>query len=347
VNEEFEPSEGPDRTGRDPIEVAAFWHGRLEDGEPDAHERERFEAWLAADPRHRAAYESVERSWTGLANAAMDERILSMRREALKKTPKTPKTPKHRMRPTAIAASILVAVLVIGLLIRLGPRGAYPNGAEFATQVGQRSSITLADGSTVVLNTASRIRVAFDPQVRRVRLLAGQAWFEVAKNQRRPFVVEAGDRRVTAHGTAFDVRLEDHDQVQVTLIEGRVSVEALKAAGAAGSGPIERVDLLPGDQLVAAVARPATKHKTDLAKATSWREGQLIFDDDTLETAVAEVNRYSTERIVLADPRLKSLRMSGVFIAGHTDSFVETVTGHFPIKATPDSDGQLLLTATN
>jgi transmembrane sensor len=344
VNEAFKPGEGLDQTGRDPVEVAAFWHGRLEDGEPDAHERERFEAWLAADPRHRTAYESVERSWTGLANAAMDARILSMRREALKKTPKTP---KHRMRPTAIAASILVAVLVIGLLIRLGPRGANPNAGEFATKVGQRSSITLADGSTVVLNTASRIQVAFDPQVRRVKLLAGQAWFEVAKNQPRPFVVEAGDRRVTAHGTAFDVRLEDHDQVQVTLIEGRVSVEALKAAGAAGSGPVERVDLLPGDQLVAAVARPATKHKTDLGKATSWREGQLIFDDDTLETAVAEVNRYSTEKIVLADPRLKSLRMSGVFIAGHRDSFVETVTGHFPIKATPDSDGQLLLTATN
>jgi transmembrane sensor len=344
VNEAFKPGVGLDQAGRDPVEMAAFWHGRLEDGEPDAHERERFEAWLAADPRHGPAYKSVERSWAALANAAVDERILLMRREALKKAWKTP---KRWMRPTAIAASILVAALVIGLLLRLGPRGANPNAGEFATQVGQRSSITLADGSTVVLNTASRIQVAFDPQVRRVKLLAGQAWFEVAKNQPRPFVVEAGDRRVTAHGTAFDVRLEDHDQVQVTLVEGRVSVEALKATGVAASGPVERVDLLPGDQLVAAAARPATKHKTDLGKATSWREGQLIFDDDTLETAVAEVNRYSAKKIVLADPSLRSLHMSGVFIAGHSDSFVETVTGHFPIKVTPDSDGRLLLTATN
>jgi transmembrane sensor len=340
VNEAFKP-EGPDEETRDPFEGAAFWHGRLEDSELDTHERERFEAWLAADPHHRAAYESVERSWAGMANAAVDERILLMRREALKKA----KSPKRWMRPTTIAASILVGSLVIGLLLRPEPRGADPNAGEFATQVGQRSNITLADGSIVVLNTASRIHVVFDPQVRRVQLLAGQAWFEVAKNQPRPFVVDAGDRRVTAHGTAFDVRLDGATQVQVTLIEGRVSVEALQGLGAAP--PIERVDLLPGDQLIATAARPAAKHKTDVGKATSWREGQLIFDDDTLETAVAEVNRYSTKKIVLANPRLGSLRMSGVFIAGHSDSFVETVTGHFPIKMTPDSDGQLVLTATN
>jgi transmembrane sensor len=198
-----------------------------------------------------------------------------------------------------------------------------------------------------VLNTASRIQVAFDARVRRVHLLSGQAWFEVAKNQPRPFVVEAGDQRVTAHGTAFDVRLEDHNQVQVTLIEGRVSVDALKRDGAGPNIPVEHQDLGPGDQLVVTPARAPTKRKADVAKVTSWREGQIIFDDDTLATAVAEVNRYSSKKIVIADPRLASLRMSGVFIAGHSDSFVETVTGDFPIKVTQTANGQLLLVPTN
>ena len=84
----------------------------------------------------------------------------------------------------------------------------------------------------------------------------------------------------------------------------------------------------------------------DVAKATSWREGQIIFDDDTLAMAAAEVNRYSAKKIVLADPRLAELRMSGVFIAGHSDSFVETITGNFPIKVSSDPHGQIVLTTT-
>lgn len=336
-----EPQDAP----RDSYEVAAYWHDLFEDREPNEQQRKDFDAWLAADPRNQAAFASVERAWAGMASAGVDERILAMRREALA-TPRNTRT--NWMPPTGIAASILVAVsLVAGIVIRYGPRIFDQSTGVFTTQVGERSTITLTDGSTVVLNTASRIHVAFDAHVRRVQLLGGQAWFEVAKSQSRPFVVEAGDRMVTAHGTAFDVRLEDHNQVQVTLIEGNVSVEALKAGGGGQSLTIEREELLPGDQLVVTPARPATKRKTDLAKATSWREGQIIFDDDTLAAAVSEVNRYSAKKIVLADPRLATLRMSGVFIAGHSESFLETVTGNFPIKITPGSDGQLLLTATN
>ena len=326
----------------DAFEVAARWHSQFEDGEPDAATRERFEAWLAADTKNRTAYESVLRSWAGMAGAAVDDRILKMRREALSAPQK-----RHfkSLRPISIAASIVVIAVVTGILIRYNSLPGHSDAGVYATQVGQRSTITLADGSTVVLNTASRIHVDFDAQVRRVQLLAGQAWFEIAKNQPLPFVVEAGDRRVTAHGTAFDVRLDDHDQVQVTLIEGRVSVDTVNASGAGPKVP-EHEDLLPGDQLTVTATRPAMKRKTDVAKVVIWREGQIIFDDDTLATAVAEVNRYSPKKIIL-DPRLANLRMSGVFVAGHSDSFVQTVTGHFPIKATPDGEGQLLLTAAD
>jgi transmembrane sensor len=345
VNEASQYAKELDNTPRDPCEAAAHWHGVFDEGEPDATQRERFETWLAADPAHRAAYASVERTWTAMAAAGVDERILAMRRAALA-VPRHPRGPW--IRPGAIAASVVVvAGLVAGVLLTYDPWINDPHTGEFATQVGERSSINLPDGSSVALDTSSRIKVAFDSQVRRVRLLGGQAWFEVAKNQPRPFVVEAGDRKVTAHGTAFDVRLDEHDRVQVTLIEGRISVEALTPSGAGPNMPIDHQDLLPGDQLIVTRTRPATKRTTDVTKVISWREGQIIFDDDTLAAAVAEVNRYSARKIVLTDPHLASLRMSGVFIAGHSDSFVETVTGNFPIKVTSDSNGQILLTARN
>lgn len=329
----------------DAFEVAAYWHGVFEGGEPSVGIREAFEKWLSADPHNLAAYTSIERAWAGMANAGVDDRILSMRRDALVTSRRSH---AHLFRAGTIAASIaLMVVLVGGILIRHVPLSVDPAAGEFATQIGQRSSITLADGSIVVLNTASRIQVSFDARIRRVQLLSGQAWFEVAKNQVRPFVVEAGDRIVTAHGTAFDVRLEGRDTLQVTLVEGRVSVEALKRNGSVPGVLGEHEDLVPGDQLIVTATRPATKHNADVAKATSWREGQIIFDDDTLGNAVAEVNRYSASKVVLVDPRLASLRVSGVFIAGHSESFVETVTGNFPIKVTSGPDGQFLLTATN
>jgi transmembrane sensor len=333
---------GPQDANGDAFDKAAEWHSILEDGEPSAATRERFKAWVSADPKNGAAYESIERSWAGMANAALDQRILNLRREALE----LPQKKRSKSwRPLAYAASILVIAVAATVLIRQSPLTIRPQAGNYATQVGERSTIMLADGSTVVLNTASRIHVAFDEQTRRVQLLAGQAWFEVAKNQPRPFVVEAGDRIVTAHGTAFDVKLEGQSQVQVTLIEGRVSVETNSKTGAAPTIP-EHEDLLPGDQLIVTSARPAVMRKTDVVKATSWREGQIIFDDDTLEMAVTEVNRYSPKKIIL-DPKLANLRMSGVFIAGHSDSFVQTVTGNFPIRVTQDREGQIVLTAAD
>jgi transmembrane sensor len=152
---------------------------------------------------------------------------------------------------------------------------------------------------------------------------------------------------ITAHGTAFDVRLEDHERLQVTLVEGRISVEALESSGPGPNLATEHEDLLPGDQLVATATGLATKRKTDLAKVTSWRERQIIFDNDTLANAVAEVNRYIAGKIVLADPHLESLRMSGVFIAGRRDSFLQTVAGNFHIKVSDGDDGRIVLTAAN
>lgn len=332
----------------DAYAAAADWHGRL-DEDDSARTHAEFDAWLAADPRNKAAFEAVEQTWGSLAAARVDARVLKMRREALSAT--------HRLRFFRVAA----AAAVVGIAVAIGyavapsfrsgpaPSGmimrAATEGGAFRTAVGERSNITLSDGSSVVLNTNSRIEVRYTAEQRSVRLLAGQAWFQVAKNPERPFVVEAGDRRVTALGTAFDVRMDRHDSVQVTLAEGKVSVEPILSPLARLISPPPVPELLvAGEALIVSDDASVEKRKADLTKLVSWRQGQVVFDNDTLETAIAEINRYSSTRIELADPSLGQLRVSGVFKAGHSESFVETVTGHYPLQIASRDELRILLT---
>lgn len=330
--------------------AAADWHGRL-DEDDSARTRAEFDAWLAADSRNRAAFEAVEQTCASLAAARVDDRVLKLRREALSAT--------HRLRflRVATAAAVIGVAVAIGYAVApmfrdvpvsassMITRAAIEGGA-FRTAIGERSNITLSDGSSVVLNTNSRIEVRFTPERRSVRLLAGQAWFQVARNPSRPFVVDAGDQRVTALGTAFDVRLDGHDSVQVTLAEGKVSVEPILSPLARLISPPPVPELLiAGEALIVSDDAPVEKRKADVSKVVSWRQGQVVFDNDTLAAAIAEINRYSAKRIELADPALGELRVSGVFKAGHSDSFVETVTGHYPLQIASRDESRILLTA--
>lgn len=327
--------------------AAADWHTRLMDEDNSAQACAEFDAWLAADARHQAAFSAVEQAWSGMRGARVDPRILKLRREALSAT--------HRLRFFRVASAAAVIGVAVAVAYLVGPvigdgrvtNPAASDGGEFRTAIGEQSSVTLSDGSSVVLNTNSRIEVRFTAQQRNVRLLAGQAWFQVAKNAIRPFVVEAGDQRVTALGTAFDVRLDDHgrgDSVQVTLTEGTVSVEPIRSPLARLiRPPAVAAVLAPGEALVVKDDAPALKSKADLTKVSSWRQGQVVFDNDTLETAVAEVNRYSPLRIELGDARLGGLRVSGVFKAGNSESFVETVTGHYPIQVAARDASRIVL----
>lgn len=334
----------------DAYAAAADWHTRL-DEDDSAQTYAEFDAWLGADPRNKAAFEAVERTWSSLAAARVDARVLKLRREALSAT--------HRLRFFRLATAAAVVGVAVAIGYAVAPlfkdagatrpammMGAATEGGAFRTAVGERSNITLSDGSSVVLNTNSRIEIRFTAEQRNVRLLAGQAWFQVARNPNRPFVVEAGDRRVTALGTAFDVRLDSRDSVQVTLAEGKVSVEPiLSPLARLISEPPPPELLVAGEALIVSDDAPVERRKADVAKVVSWRQGQVVFDNDTLAAAIAEINRYSSTRIELADPSLGQLRVSGVFKAGHSESFVETVTGHYPLRIASRDESRILLTA--
>jgi transmembrane sensor len=129
------------------------------------------------------------------------------------------------------------------------------------------------------------------------------------------------------------------------LVEGKVTVESIQSPLARLLRPAPpAVVLMPGESLLVSDIEPVLLQRADVARITSWRQGQLIFENDTLGSAVQEVNRYSNTQIVLADPALATLRVSGVFNAGHSQSFIDTVIGHYPISALERSDGRVVLT---
>ncbi len=328
---------------------AADWDIRLRSADCTAADREAFAAWCAADPAHAEAFDGLQSGIGALKEAyATSPRLRAMRDQARAVRPEP--------KPWRIAAGIAAAVIALGAVggfvytHQAGPEATLatmelPRGAPsvYQTAVGERTAVTLSDGSVVTLNTRSRMVVNYTPGRRDVTLVAGQALFKVAKNANRPFVVTAGSRQVTAVGTAFDVRL-DRKQVKVTLLEGKVKVEP--ARGTLWRAlPMGERDLTPGQQLVASNTMPVVNvAPTNVAVETSWRQGVVVFNDTPLAEAVAEINRYSPDPITVGDPELGRLRINGRFRTSEPQAFLGAVVAYFPVEAHRTASGETVLT---
>jgi transmembrane sensor len=224
-----------------------------------------------------------------------------------------------------------------------------------ATGPSEQRIVDLSDGSQVTLNANSRVVVQFDEGVRKITLKRGEALFDVAKDRARPFVVIAGDRKVIAVGTSFEVRREEPtgSTFAVTLMEGRVAIEPISWPNALPSAAAGGVKLLnPGQRLRFTGERNETLDSPSIEKVTAWRRGELIFDDASLSDAAAEFNRYGTRRLAIEGPAARTLRVGGVFGIRDPYSFAQSMasTYHLRIIArgntiilsdrSPDSDSQ-------
>src|SRR5690348_5790981 len=198
-------------------EKAARWLSRRDAGLALREEGE-FTAWLAEDPRHRAAYLRLAAAWERSArlsrlrpqDATVDPDLLA---------PMTRSFFDRWRLPLAVAAG-LACVAAFGAWWALGSAGTH----TYRTDVGGLSRVVLRDGSAVTLNTDTDLRVHFTGGRRNVDLLRGEAQFQVAHDRSRPFEVKAAGRIVRAVGTAFDVRVESPQSLEVTVTEGRVAV---------------------------------------------------------------------------------------------------------------------------
>lgn len=216
---------------------------------------------------------------------------------------------------------------------------------RYASGIGEVRRIALEDGSTLLLNTASEVTVRFTKRQRDIRLVRGEALFEVAHDKSRPFIVQANDTAVRAVGTAFAVRLEAA-QVDVTVTEGVVEVADAKAV--AGLGAATSSASPPGVKRVAAherlvIARARAPDVKPIAPADAerqlaWREGLVSFDGESLQTAVAEINRHNRRQIVVDDPALAAMPIVGVFRATDLDGFSAAAAAALKARAIRDGD---------
>ena len=289
----------------DDIDVEAARLVARMDGESwsDADERE-LENWLALDPRHPGALLRAQAAWMTLDRPFPAQ---SVSREAAGTAAWWSRRGVLAGGGLAVAASIAGGVLLLG-------------GTSYATAVGEIRRVPLADGSIAAINTASAIDVRLDETVRNVRIDRGEAWFQVAKDKTRPFVVAAGRARVRAVGTAFSVRRRDGG-ADVLVTEGEVE---LWADGAEG----HRVRLKAGSRgFIADDAGieqgPAAPSAID--RALAWRNGKVDLDGDRLDSAAAEFNRYNRRQLVISDPAIAGELFDGVFRTDDPEGFAEAV----------------------
>jgi len=242
----------------------------------------------------------------------------------------------------AVAAACVTACVVFGLLPMEGVPSLQNLIAKnlIETGVGETRAVTLEDGSRIVLDTSSRLRVVFKTAARDVELLEGQAHFEVAKDSHRPFRVRTNSAEVVAVGTMFDVAALSA-LTTVTLIEGRVNVRAI--SGTPRVEPQVEV-LVPGQQLgIANDGQFLGKKAVKIASVTAWQRGTIVLDDVPLTEALAALNRYSTTQIVILDTRLQSRSVSGVFRVGDVETEALVLRRYFDLKERSRSEREIVL----
>lgn len=332
--------------------LAADWVVRQQGGEWTEADQAEFDTWIAASTAHRLAYIRLDTMWSeagrlkaiaaGVPCGTLPERgtwgaTRSGRDARASAEQSIASSSGSSARRLAVAAGAVIVVLggLYAASVQLNSAGRH------ATSVGAIDTVRLPDGSSVTLNTDSRIRVAYDERERRVELDRGEAFFQVGKDSRRPFVVVAGERRVVAIGTQFSVRREEGD-VRVAVAQGLVRVE--RPDGSSPDPATPQVLLSAGSVAQTAKAGVLVKDHAvaEVDQLLSWRQGYVAFRETALADAVAEFNRYNRRKIVIRDPAIAGIRVGGNFRPTNTQAFLWMLQNGFPIDV-EESAGEVIL----
>ncbi len=352
------------------LEQACDWFVTLREGPFEQAEREAFTEWLRNSPQHIRAYLDVAAIWadvpgvdpqrkvdaSALVEAARaQDNVVSLaspteqisRRESSAEPTGVHSTPRWPRRWVLPAAACLVAGIAGVTLWSLSKAPTYETAA------GEQRSLVLADGSTVVLNSRSRVRVAFSERERSIDLLEGQALFEVAKDPSRPFVVASDDIRVRAVGTQFDVYRKTRGTT-VTVLEGQVELVAPAtprypdAAGTAeppATNTPATLALGAGEQATVLPTGIAHTRRADVNAATAWMRRQIVFEHASLAEVAEEFNRYNSRQLVFAEGTLDGVLLSGVFSSTDPSSLTRFLREQ-PGVGVQENDREIRITQT-
>jgi transmembrane sensor len=305
-------------------DAAARWFVRFQEPAVDVETYRRFEAWLAEHPQHRDEFQLLQGLWTAT------DLLPAARLKALCDTP--PARSKRRpMVRYVVAASVLVVALGLGLFSGLNHPSTYT--AEYSTVLGERRHVALPDGSVIDLNSRSRVQVRFEKSRRGIELTEGEAMFSVEHDTNRPFVVEAGNGKVTVTGTRFDVR-RDSAQTRVAVEQGTVKVQSLDAADS------DFVSLTAGlGSHIDAQGNVAAAYAVNPAELAAWRSGKLVFNNASLSEVAAEVSRYREKPLTVGNDKVGNLRLTSVFKSDNTDALLKALPSILPVTVRTLDDG--------
>lgn len=319
-------------------EQALAWIIRLRSGEVSPADRRDFEHWLNAHPTHQAEYERATEMWGKLDHVPpfLEAELADADQywERHVRPSSAIGTPAIRGWRQAFAA-MSVAVVVIGLLVWGWP-GSPIQDATYLTAKGEQRSVTLADGSTILLNTDSQVSVRLSDEVRLVDLQRGEALFTVAHDPDRPFDVHAANGVIHDIGTEFLVR-QSSATVHVAVLEGRVAVEVHAQTPTAS---VMHPQSLRAGEEVSYTTEGALSAVTpfNVQTTAAWRHGQLVFVETPLEEVLHEWGRYRSDVIRLRDPGLGKVPFSGAFRLDNTAGFfraLEDILALHPVRQGP------------
>ena len=271
------------------------------------------DAWLAHDRRHAGALLRAQAGLVLIDEAIMSE-VTPLSRQAI--------WTRRRWMATGFGGALAAGIAAAVGLSRWG-------GEHIATERGEIRRLPLADGSVATIDSGSDLRVALDEESRRVTLAKGQAWFQVAKDRRRPFIVDAGLAQARAVGTAFSVSRTDKG-VQIAVTEGTVAAWAKNGAGTMTI--LKAGDYATFDQ---GALIPLTGNAPQaIERSLAWRVGEIALEGETLADAVARFNRYNSQQLVIADDSIAAEKLIGLFRIDNPAGFARTVAVSLDVSVT-------------
>jgi transmembrane sensor len=355
---------------RDIVAEASAWFVEFRERDVPTNTRTRFDEWLRRSPEHIQAYLEVSAAWSELpttdpegridvdallehARAAPEDNVIELggagntnpesheaRRQgrlSQRFLRALPLFPAFRL---ALGASLTCFVA----LIALGAWLVFFRADTYNTGLGEQRTLRLIDGSTIELNALSRVQVRFRKDIRDIELTSGQAFFHVAKDPTRPFIVHGGAATVRALGTQFDV-YRKASGTTVTVLEGQVAVLPAGAIDRGAVAPDVRVNtrqwgatpastdraspragpvfLEAGEQVTVTPSEVLKPRKADVKAAAAWVQQRLIFESTSLTEVASEFNRYNIRKLVITDPALGALGISGVYSLADPGTFIE------------------------
>lgn len=305
---------------------AAQWFVRLRTHTVTPRLDAKFRRWLASDPANEIEYERQELAWELAGELGKDKEIGALLADADRAVAAQPRRhTSHYVLAWSAAASVAFAAVGIAVYLR-----SSIEQSVYVTDVGEQRAIVLPDQSRMVMNTATRARVVYKRGMRIVELEHGEATFSVMRDEERPFEVRAAQGMARALGTEFNV-FSSAQGVTVSVLSGKVQVTAPDSAGSTAAG--RSAVLLHGQQVVYDAKHLSPIHQADTARINAWRSGRVAFENVALEDALGEFNRYGRTPIVLGDPSLAGLRVSGVFRIGETGALLRALDTAFDIDA--------------